>query len=246
MFTLFIFFASLNSTYCSIWDLVMDWSLLDPTAPWPFLRDTLAYKQVWLYYVAIFIDPILRFNWIFYAIYANDVQHSALLSFFVGLSEIFRRGLWTLFRVENEHCTNVTRFRASRDVPLPFESRDYTPAVLESGIMASEQGTPEEITTGISPGLTTVATGSDRTRPSPSLRFRNADSPLVRTLSIVGAAMHGAHAQDFERRKKNRILAIDPDSSDDEADEHLRIASQIEEADEQEEDTEDNGTSVTS
>jgi hypothetical protein len=29
--------------------------------------------------------------------------------------------MWTLFRVENEHCTNVGRFRASRDVPLPYE-----------------------------------------------------------------------------------------------------------------------------
>lgn len=79
--------------------------LLDPYAKHKFLRDTLGYKQIWLYYFALVADPILRFNWVFYAIFADDVQHSAVLSFFVSLSEVCRRGLWMLFRVENEHCT---------------------------------------------------------------------------------------------------------------------------------------------
>ena len=46
------------------------------------------------------IDPLLRFNWIFYAIYSHDLQHSAILSFFIGLSEVLRRGMWALLRVE--------------------------------------------------------------------------------------------------------------------------------------------------
>lgn len=103
--SLFIVWATINAIYCTIWDLVMDWSLLNPYAKHRFLRDTLGYKQVWLYYVALVVDPILRFNWIFYAIFADDVQHSAVLSFIISLSEICRRGLWMLFRVENEHCT---------------------------------------------------------------------------------------------------------------------------------------------
>ena len=81
----------------------MDWSLLDATAEKPLLREVLAYKQTWIYYIALVVDPILRFNWIFYAIYADDIQHSAILSFFIALSEVFRRGIWTVFRVENEH-----------------------------------------------------------------------------------------------------------------------------------------------
>lgn len=37
----------------------------------PLLRDQRGYRrQEWLYYVAIVVDPILRFNWIFYVIYA--------------------------------------------------------------------------------------------------------------------------------------------------------------------------------
>lgn len=99
----------------------MDWSLLDPRATHPYLRENLAYKWTWAYYAAMVLDPILRFNWIFYAIFFHEVQHSAILSFLVGVSEITRRGIWVIFRVENEHCTNVGRFRASRDIPLPYK-----------------------------------------------------------------------------------------------------------------------------
>jgi len=81
----------------------MDWSLGDPTNK--FLRSTLGYKRKWMYYAAIVIDPILRFNWIFYAIFPIELQHSAVLSFLIAFSEVCRRGMWTLFRVENEHCT---------------------------------------------------------------------------------------------------------------------------------------------
>jgi hypothetical protein len=102
---LFIFWATINAVYCSVWDIVMDWSLMDPYAKHPFLRNTLGFKYAWWYYAAIVIDPILRFNWIFYAIYGHDVQHSTKIAFLVALSEVLRRGMWQLFRVENEHCT---------------------------------------------------------------------------------------------------------------------------------------------
>jgi hypothetical protein len=217
----------------------MDWSLLDPTAPRKFLRSTLAYKQHWMYYVGIVIDPILRFTWIFYAIFASDTQHSTLLSFFIGLLEIFRRGYWVLFRVENEHCTTVGRFRASRNLPLPFATVDYEPASLEARIgdenaaelaeeaqSAAAAGTssPATIRTTPSARITPVTTGSQPVDTSPSLRLRRRPepSPLLRGLTRVGGILHSAHAQDFERRRKPEdedAGAADMDSSDDEADE---------------------------
>ncbi|KAL9094361.1 MAG: hypothetical protein Q9165_003211 [Trypethelium subeluteriae] len=118
---LFIAFATVNATYSSIWDLVIDWSLGDPHAQHPFLRDVLGLKAAWPYYVAMLLDPLLRFTWVFYAIYSHDLQDSALTSFIVALAEVFRRSLWVIFRIENEHCTNVGLFRASRDVALPYE-----------------------------------------------------------------------------------------------------------------------------
>ncbi|KAF4555103.1 EXS-like protein 1 [Elsinoe fawcettii] len=121
---LFIAFASVNALYVSVWDLVMDWSLMDPTAKHKFLRQNLAFKSTYPYYAAIVIDPIIRFNWILYAIYTEDPKHAAVVSFFVGFTEVCRRGMWMVFRVENEHCSNVGRFRAYRDAPLPYEEPD--------------------------------------------------------------------------------------------------------------------------
>lgn len=76
-----------------------------------------------MYYIAIIIDPIIRFNWIFYAIYTSDSQHSSVVSFGVALTEVLRRGMWTLFRVENEHCTNIENAKAYRELPLPYKLR---------------------------------------------------------------------------------------------------------------------------
>lgn len=118
----FIAVSTIYSVYASTWDLLMDWSLLDPNAPHPYLRANLAYKNPYAYYAAIMLDPILRCTWIFYAIFYNELQHSAVLAFMLALGECTRRGIWVIFRVENEHNTNVGRFRASRDVPLPYKT----------------------------------------------------------------------------------------------------------------------------
>lgn len=121
---LFIAFAIVNSIYTSIWDIAMDWSLGDPEAKHRWLRKTLAYRDhIWWYYGAMFIDPILRFNWVFYIIIPLGSQHSTIVSFLIALSEVFRRGIWTLLRVENEHCSNVKNEKASKDLPLPYKLR---------------------------------------------------------------------------------------------------------------------------
>lgn len=125
MKALFIAFATVNGIYTSIWDIAMDWSLGDPEAKNRYLRKTLAYRDhAWWYYGAMIIDPILRFNWIFYIVIPLGSQHSTIVSFLIALSEVFRRGVWTLFRVENEHCSNIRNEKASKDLPLPYKLRD--------------------------------------------------------------------------------------------------------------------------
>ncbi|KAL8688103.1 MAG: hypothetical protein Q9218_005904 [Villophora microphyllina] len=209
---LFIACATVNSVYCSIWDLAMDWSLCNPYAEHPFLRPVLGYKSPYLYYIAMIIDPLLRFNWIFYVIFTNELQHSALLSFMISLSEVGRRAMWTLFRVENEHCTNVGRFRASRDVPLPYEIPSPTPSIIEESrdqFTAHQDGaslgqldpTPSHMTSGaqVGPDLTQPASGSLRRRQNtPTM----AGTPIQRGIARVGTMMNQAHAQDFERKRK--------------------------------------------
>ena len=158
------------------------------------------------------IDPILRFNWIFYAIFNNDLQHSALLSFFVGFSEVCRRAIWTLFRVENEHCTNVERFRAARDVPLPYDIPILETPTLEESVstLPSHTRPPTKIVPprSISDTFTPFApsSGAQRSATSSLRRRRSSPSPIPatpipRSIARVGTAMTQAHAQDFERRR---------------------------------------------
>ncbi len=214
---LFIFFATVNALYCSTWDIAMDWSLGNPYAANRYLRDTLGYRRVWIYYAAMFLDPFLRFTWIFYSIFGHETQHSTLVSFIIALAEVGRRGMWAIFRVENEHCTNVGRFRASRDVPLPY----------------SLEASPRESEESRRPAEAQSTTGVDLEQAAPdasgSLRLRRTRTPagatpVTRGIHRVGTMINQAHAQDFERRNRAGIvgdnLERDPankhdDSSDD-------------------------------
>ena len=203
--------------------------LCNPYAPHPFLRETLGYKRPGVYYAAIVTDVILRFNWIFYALFTGELQHSALLSFFVGFSEICRRGIWTLFRVENEHCTNVGRFRASRDVPLPYEI-EPPPSPAEGEVAGVPSSSPQTATidhyirhrdtwqggngTGSmhdDGGISTNIEAQTSSTPG-SLRRRATltNTPIQRGIARVGTIMGQAHAQDFER--KRRPVAPEPAS----------------------------------
>lgn len=118
----------------AFWDIFMDFSLVQPHARHRFLRDITALKSRWPYYLIMIIDPILRFNWIFYAIFTHDTQHSSIASFLIGFAEVTRRGMWTLLRVENEHCSNVAQYKASRDVPLPYHLDTGIPALTSARV----------------------------------------------------------------------------------------------------------------
>lgn len=221
----------------------MDWSLLNYYAHYPFLRDNLGFKYPSMYYIAMVLDPILRFNWIFYAIFSDDLQHSALLSFFVGLSEVFRRGMWTLFRVENEHCTNVGRFRASRDVPLPYELEPPSPTFSQDQHQTQDpalldQVTPQVSYGGIQPVSTAGTTGLSSGRleaqqsAGSSLRRRAPpNTPISRGIARVGTFITEAHAQDFERKRRPDPVEASPH--------HGGRTVGVESSDEEEEDEEE-------
>jgi len=182
----------------------MDWSLLQTDAKKRFLRDVRGYKNPKWYYLAMIIDPILRFNWIFYSIYTHDLQHSTIASFLVGFSEVTRRGIWTIFRVENEHCSNVARFKASRDVPLPYDIE----ASSEGSIAEAQQEQQESAIEGI-PSLPTAtgtspftkhrsrASGGEHHQQTPDSEFRRRAPTRTFTKLIADA-----HTQDFEKKRK--------------------------------------------
>ncbi|EPS34451.1 hypothetical protein PDE_09415 [Penicillium oxalicum 114-2] len=217
----FLTFALLNSLYTSIWDVLMDWSLGDPYAKRILLRDELAFRYASIYYCAIVLDVVIRFNWIFYAIFSHEIQHSAFLSFFVALSEVLRRGVWSILRVENEHCANVTKFHASREPKLPYKF-EIPPREREgsrvSDVQLQEQPapTPTTPTIDVETGVGSPETSTVRPRYPPGYRAGS-----LRRLSFRAGT---AHTQDFERRQlpsylsEAAISSMDQNSRDDDDD----------------------------
>jgi xenotropic and polytropic retrovirus receptor 1 len=219
---LFATFSVVNSIYCSIWDLLMDFSLLQPDSRHPLLRDILSIKRRWLYYFIMVLDPILRFAWIFYAIFTFDKQHSTIVSFMVGFAEVTRRGMWVLLRVENEHCANVAQYKASRDVPLPYRLGlepliERTSQETSASRRTQDEGTATAVDAG-SAGLA-ARRRDDTAAPSPAtpgaeesgLRRRRKSDALRSGGDTIRKIMAQAHKQDFEKKRKA------PTNTDDQA-----------------------------
>lgn len=182
----------------------MDFSLLQRRARLPLLRDITGLKRTWVYYAIMVVDPLLRFSWIFYAIFTHNTQHSTLISFSCSLAEVLRRGMWALLRVENEHCGNVAVYKASRDTPLPYHLETTTTSEEEEGEHDAEAGADEGTGT-LRRHSSAVATGSSSAAsPRPAdlgtlqQRRKRADTAGRRTIL---QAMAEAHRQDFEKKK---------------------------------------------
>ncbi|KAH9909488.1 EXS-domain-containing protein [Xylariomycetidae sp. FL2044] len=214
---LFITFSAINAIYTSIWDLFMDFSLLQPDSRHRFLRDILGLKRRWLYYAVMILDPILRFSWIFYAIFTYDKDHKTIVSFLVAFAEVTRRGMWALFRVENEHCSNVAQYKASRELPLPYHL-EREPLFKRSSSEGDETVAPEQAaisstadprTTGVSTkahdqlGGANLTQAQTHTTPSQeesgTVRRRRPERPRAKSIRGI---MAEAHTQDFEKKKR--------------------------------------------
>ena len=165
--------STINSFYCIVWDIIMDFSLGNPSAKYPFLRDDLQFDHIWWYYAVMVIDPILRFNWLPYAIFAREAKHATIVSFLVATSEVIRRGIWVVFRMENEQCANNKRYKAIRLPPVPYGLSEPDTPVPAS----------QSIPNGEIPGA--------GTHPS----------PLELTLKRIGSTMVTAHERDYRRKK---------------------------------------------
>ncbi|KAK6198843.1 membrane signaling protein [Scheffersomyces amazonensis] len=240
----FITFAAINSIYSSLWDVFMDWSLLQSGSKYPYLRDNLFYKNPNFYYFAMVTDVILRFQWIFYAFFSNQIQQSAVTSFCIALAEIIRRFIWIFFRMENEHCTNVVLFRASKDSPLPYivspkvekaikklANARYTAFVGENENVLERLGTSQRLPSAdrISSYSTSRQDVSDRFRPGEHesdlglARVSSATSSLPQlsrrksTFVNISDTLNKAHIKDFQRRKTRINLDDDSDDDDDDA-----------------------------
>ncbi|AEO62710.1 uncharacterized protein THITE_40647, partial [Thermothielavioides terrestris NRRL 8126] len=145
----------------AVWDLFMDFSLLQANAHRRLLRDITAIRPVWVYYLIMIVDPILRFSWIFYAIFTHDTQHSTLVSFMVSFAEVVRRGMWTLLR-------------ASRDTPLPYHLEQY---VQRPSLEAAAAAAAAAAANAIGTPSTTTAPAAARPPTSISTPLRRGGTP---------------------------------------------------------------------
>lgn len=235
---IFATFATINAIYCckdprdcatvvldhkadiitAIWDIFMDFSLLQTESRNRGLRDVLALKSKWPYYTIMIVDPILRFGWIFYAIFTHRPQHSTIISFAVALMEVVRRGAWCLLRVENEHCANVAQYKASRDVPLPYRLEPFM-SHADVGMHDHEPARPSPGTPAVGPGGTEEAGGATPTTQGATLGRRDLSKILAE-----------AHKQDFVKKRKDedntaqtapggQLPSDDDDDDDDEEEE---------------------------
>ncbi|KAI6248784.1 hypothetical protein HI914_02543 [Erysiphe necator] len=184
---IFLVTAALTSVYVSLWDVLMDWSLLQPNAKVRFLRDVRGYRNTWWYYTAMILNPTLRFDWILYLTNIHLLGHSTKVAFVVAFAEVTRRGIWVIFRVENEHCSNVVHFKASRAPQLP-----YTAAVETKEAVVEK----EDLVKGKSIHDPTIHTLESQRSLTSNMR-----RPLTRILA-------DAHLKDFEKKR------IRPDGKD--------------------------------
>ncbi|ORX55014.1 EXS-domain-containing protein [Hesseltinella vesiculosa] len=116
-----ILMSIINSSYTSIWDVKIDWGLLDLSSSNFLLRDDLVFYK-WTYYVAIPLNIMLRFSWAINK--AGLVYSSQTITFATAAFEAFRRFVWNFYRLENEHLNNCGNYRAIKEIPLPFSLQE--------------------------------------------------------------------------------------------------------------------------
>merc|ERR1712228_121950 len=109
------------------------------------------------YYMAMFVNFICRIAWAVSLYPASFGIVDALLMHYIklplNLVEIFRRCLWNIFRIENEHLNNCGGFRVVEDVPIAsdFESvvtfktaPDKKQSISTMNTLTSEQSEPSK------------------------------------------------------------------------------------------------------
>lgn len=113
LFKLWVISVAFNSMYSFYWDVVMDWKLdfFSPTIPGAFMpsfklrtRLPLHFNERVIYYIAIFVNFLLRFTWSLKLSSHLHIIHKLQASvFLMEIFEVIRRWLWIFFRMESAY-----------------------------------------------------------------------------------------------------------------------------------------------
>eukprot|EP00986_Skeletonema_menzelii_P012335 scaffold6776_cov144-Skeletonema_menzelii.AAC.2 len=121
IFWMGLFIAS--SLYSYIWDVYMDWGL--GRRAYGFLGPRLMFPRKSHYFSVMAADLILRFMWVLTLIPPQSGAKFELPAYLSAISmvlELFRRTIWSFFRLEHEHRQNTDGYRRVGVVPLHFNT----------------------------------------------------------------------------------------------------------------------------
>mmetsp|Transcript_2066 Transcript_2066/g.4700 ORF Transcript_2066/g.4700 Transcript_2066/m.4700 type:complete len:825 (+) Transcript_2066:418-2892(+) len=117
-----------STLFTYYWDIVFDWGLCKKGQG--LLREHLMLPDKRYYYCAMVIDLVLRFTWCLTLIpqlnVFFNVTNQAYTVLLLGITELIRRTIWTIIRVEHEHNYNDLGYRRVTFVPLDFRSGTYS------------------------------------------------------------------------------------------------------------------------
>ncbi|CRG93654.1 G-protein associated signal transduction protein, putative [Plasmodium gallinaceum] len=118
----------IGSTYMYIWDLYCDWGLLKEYNTLLRKNNNIMYPPHY-YYIGGFINLIFRLTWAItimpISLFENKEINSFLITFFLMFIEVLRRSIWICFRLENEHVTNASKYRAILWVPKLHKTKNF-------------------------------------------------------------------------------------------------------------------------
>eukprot|EP00970_Alexandrium_tamarense_P012905 scaffold3146_cov186-Alexandrium_tamarense.AAC.6 len=123
-----LFVSSSLYSYC--WDVYMDWGLgrREASCHYPrygYLGPRLMFPKRTYYYMVMAADLVLRFMWVLTLIPPQSGARFELPAYLSAISmtvELFRRTIWSFFRLEHEHRQNTSGFRRVNVVPLHFST----------------------------------------------------------------------------------------------------------------------------
>ncbi|KAH7444428.1 hypothetical protein KP509_02G078100 [Ceratopteris richardii] len=126
---IFIISSTFATCYQLYWDIVVDWGLMRQKSKNPWLRDSLALRHRFIYFIAMGINAVLRLAWLFsiLRLQENLIDHD-LIDFLFASLEVFRRGLWNFFRLEHEHLKNTVKCSPTKQTITPLTE-------IKTGIM---------------------------------------------------------------------------------------------------------------
>lgn len=218
----FIIIATLNSIFSALWDVILDWSLFQSLNWSTFLLRKDLYiagtknwkngRYPWrgrmVYYIAILLDFIIRFQWLAYIWFPSEIQQNAMVSLAIAFAEMFRRFIWMIFRIENEHVANVNLFKISAEIRLPYNTGSEMHALYMQNRKKDIPGNVEPVQSSAVSISDEVVEYAPTVQEPPLARSPPHYRPMRRgsTLEMVAKAIPWAHLADFQRDSLDTAL----------------------------------------